>query len=425
MGNNATRKGILGWIDSRIGFSHTMLRPAPEYSLSPWYWLGALAVTAFLTQAVTGALMLLYYVPTVDGAYPSTVYILGSVPLGQILETVHLYGAYAMVMLVFLHLVRGYFASVHKKPRELMWVVGMFMGLVTLGLGLTGYLLPWTVVSKSATDVTIGMLSFLPAQIGPLLKFLIAGAGSDADELRRFFDLHVVVLPGVMLALLAIKMYMFEVHGASEPASRAKTSARELPWFPNVFLYLAMIGSAFAGILLAVSALFPISLPPEFTPQSAALFVPQPEWYFLWLYQLLKVSVFEGDGIRYALAGTTILLIILVLLPFLDRGEERNLASRPVFAVAGIIGVAEVVTLTVWGYLTPGKVIPDWEALTLIGGLALTIAILSWLTFHARRTFHNSPPSRTARDVSNSLDGTHSTGVDTASSILGAGAIRL
>jgi ubiquinol-cytochrome c reductase cytochrome b subunit len=393
MGDAVTRKGILGWIDSRIGFSHTMLRPAPEYSLSPWYWLGALAVTAFLTQAVTGALMLLYYVPTVDGAYASTVFILGSVPLGLILETVHLYGAYAMVMLVFLHLVRGYFANVHKKPRELMWVIGMFMGLVTLGLGLTGYLLPWTVVSKSATDVTIGMLSFLPAEIGPLLKFLIAGAGSDADELRRFFDLHVVVLPGVMLALLALKMYMFEIHGASEPSSGVKASAREVPWFPNVFLYLAMIGSAFAGILLAVSAIFPISLPPEFTPRSAASFVPQPEWYFLWLYQVLKVSAFEGAGIRYALGGTTILVGMLVLLPFIDRGRERDLSSRPFFAVAGIIAVAEVVTLTVWGYLTPGKVIPNWEALTLIGGLALTIAILSWLTFQARKTFHNRSPA--------------------------------
>jgi ubiquinol-cytochrome c reductase cytochrome b subunit len=393
MGDAVTRKGILGWIDSRIGFSHTMLRPAPEYSLSPWYWLGALAVTAFLTQAVTGALMLLYYVPTVDGAYASTVFILGSVPLGLILETVHLYGAYAMVMLVFLHLVRGYFANVHKKPRELMWMIGMFMGLATLGLGLTGYLLPWTVVSKSATDVTIGMLSFLPAEIGPLLKFLIAGAGSDADELRRFFDLHVVVLPGVMLALLALKMYMFEIHGASEPSSGVKASAREVPWFPNVFLYLAMIGSAFAGILLAVSAIFPISLPPEFTPRSAASFVPQPEWYFLWLYQVLKVSAFEGAGIRYALGGTTILVGMLVLLPFIDRGRERDLSSRPFFAVAGIIAVAEVVTLTVWGYLTPGKVIPNWEALTLIGGLALTIAILSWLTFQARKTFHNRSPA--------------------------------
>jgi quinol-cytochrome oxidoreductase complex cytochrome b subunit len=391
MGNEAIYRKISGWIDSRIGFVNTILRPAPEYSMSPWYWLGALAVTAFLVQSLTGALMLLYYVPTVNEAYTSTVYILVSVPLGQILETVHLYGAYAMVMLVFLHLVRGYFVSVHKKPREMMWIVGMLMGLVVMGLGLTGYLLPWTVVSKSATDVTIGMLSFLPGQVGPLLKFLIAGPGSDADELRRFFDLHVVVLPGVLAVLLIAKLYMFEIHGAAEPAAQVKTSSRKLPWFPNVFLYLAMIGGAFTAVLLAVSAVFPISLPPVFTPVSASAFVPQPEWYFLWLYQVLKFSVFEGGGIQFALGGTTILLLFLVLLPFLDRGRERDPAARPMFVIAGIIAVVEVVALTIWGYLTPGRVIPDWEALIFCAGIAIVVGVLSWVTYRARRMFHVRP----------------------------------
>jgi quinol-cytochrome oxidoreductase complex cytochrome b subunit len=387
MDNEAIYRRISGWIDSRVGFAKTILRPAPEYSMSPWYWLGAMAVTAFLVQSLTGALMLLYYVPTVAEAYPSTVYILGSVPLGLILETVHLYGAYAMVALVFLHLVRGYFASVHKKPREVMWIVGMFMGLVVMGLGLTGYLLPWTVVSKSATDVTIGMFSFLPGQMGPLVKFLVAGPGSDADELRRFFDLHVVVLPGVLVALLVAKLYMFEIHGSAEPSTGAKDSNRNLPWFPNVFLYLAMIGGAFAAVLLAVSAVFPISLPPQFTPVSASSSVPQPEWYFLWLYQVLKFSVFEGAGIQFALGGATVLVLVLVLLPFLDRGVERNPASRPVFVIAGVIAVAEVIALTVWGYLTPGRVIPDWQALIFCAGIAIVVGGLSWVTYRARRTF--------------------------------------
>ncbi len=239
--------------------ANTMLRPAPEYSLNPWYWLGALAVTAFLVQAVTGALMLLYYVPTVDEAYASTVYILGSVPLGQILETIHLYGAYAMVMLVFLHLVRGYFASVHKKPRELMWIVGMFMGLVVLGLGLTGYLLPWTVVSKSATDVTIGMLGFLPGQVGPLLKFLVAGPGSDADELRRFFDLHVVVLPGVLAVLLVVKLYMFEDTwslGTGDPSKEFRSPVTMVPQrFPLLDDDRGRLRSRPVGIVSCVSDL--------------------------------------------------------------------------------------------------------------------------------------------------------------------------
>ena len=187
------------WIDSRVGLTTTMLRPGPDYSLNLFYWLGALMVMVFILQGITGLLMLLHYTPTVSQAYASTLFIINFVPLGNVIETIHLYSAYSMILLAFMHLMRGYFVSAQKRPRELMWVVGMLMGLVVLGFGLTGYLLPWTVVSKSATDVTIGMLSFLPGQLGPTMKFLIAGPGSDAEELARFFDLHIVVLPAVFV----------------------------------------------------------------------------------------------------------------------------------------------------------------------------------------------------------------------------------
>jgi quinol-cytochrome oxidoreductase complex cytochrome b subunit len=381
---------IVEWFESRLGLKATVLRPVPEYSLNPFYWLGALTVIAFLLQAFTGLLMLIYYVPTTDQAYASTLYIIRTVPLGWLVETVHLYGAYAMILLAFLHMFRGYFVSVQKKPREMMWVIGMLMGLIVLVFGLTGYLLPWTVVSKSATDVSIGMLSFLPAQIGPVLTFLLAGTGSNAAELSRFFDLHIVVLPAGLLVLLVVKMYMFEVHGAAEPPSGPKRS-KEIPWFPNVFLYFAMIGSIFVAVVLLASALFPLSLPAEFTPQAAANYVPQPEWYFLWLYQVLKFASFEGEGIYYALGGITIILALFILLPFIDRGTTRDSASRPLYTTTGLILVAELVTLTVWGYFTPGQVISDLQALVIIVEVALVIAMISALTYRMRSKMRGLP----------------------------------
>ncbi|MDG6971472.1 MAG: cytochrome bc complex cytochrome b subunit, partial [Nitrososphaerota archaeon] len=158
----AEKSGLIqrmaGWFDSRFGLSYPLLRPVPRYALSPFYWLGALAVVAFVIQGVTGAIMMLYYVPSPTQAYSSTQYVFQSVYNGRFLETIHLYTAYAMIMLAFMHMMRGYFVSVHKKPREAMWIIGMLMGFVTLGFGFTGYLLPWTVVSKSATDVGIGMV---------------------------------------------------------------------------------------------------------------------------------------------------------------------------------------------------------------------------------------------------------------------------
>lgn len=383
MAENPGRK-FVEWFKNRFGLEKTVLRPVPEYSMNPLYWLGALTVIAFGLQVLTGLLMLIYYVPTTDQAYSSTLFIINVVPLGWLLETIHLYGAYAMILLTFLHLFRGYFSSVQKKPREMMWVIGMLMGLTVMGFGLTGYLLPWTVVSKSATDVSIGMLSFLPAQIGPILTFLIAGTGSGAAELTRFFDLHIIVLPAGLLSLIALKMYLFEAHGAAEPSSGVRKDGKEIPWFPSVYLYFAMIGAMFVAIILVASAMFPIHLPVEFTPQAASNYVAQPEWYFLWMYQILKVQSFEGSGIYFALGVVTIIAIGLALLPFLDRGKERNPKFRPLYTTLGLIMIGEVLTLTVWGYLTPGQIIPDSEALIVNGGVAIAIAVISLYLFKSR-----------------------------------------
>jgi len=371
------------WVKARFGLRTNVLRPVPDYSLNPLYWLGALTVIAFVLQALTGLLMLIYYVPTVDQAYSSTQFIIQSVPLGWLLETVHLYGAYAMILLALLHLLRGYFLSVQKRPREMMWVIGVIMGLVVLGFGLTGYLLPRTVVSKSATDVSVGMLSFLPIQIGPIITFLIAGDGSSAAELTRFFDLHIVVLPAALFSLLALKLFLFEAHGAAEPVTGAKES-RDIPWFPTVYLYFAMIGSVFVAVVFVASALFPVSLAAQFTPQAASNYVPQPEWYFLWMYQVLKFASFEGSGIYYALGGVTILLAGLVLLPFFDRGRARSPRARPLYTTAGVVVVAEIVVLTVWGYFTPGQIISDAAAVEVIGVVALIAALASAFVLRTR-----------------------------------------
>ena len=361
-----------------------MFRPVPEYALNPFYWLGALAVVAFVIQGVTGMILLLYYIPTPTDAYSSTLYIFQSVSNGRFLETVHLYTAYAMIMLAFMHMMRGYFVSVHKRPREAMWLVGMLMGFVTLGFGFTGYLLPWTVVSKSATDVGVGMVTALPQPISAVLNFLIVGGGGDSDELLRFFDLHVVVLPAVLLVLLAVKMYMLEAHGVSEPASGAAPAAKQKlhPIFPDVTLYLFELSLLFGAGMLLLSAVFPLTLPPAYTPAAAQTYTPQPDWYFLWIYQVLKISVFEGpSGLATALSVVTLVFLALILIPFLDRGSERRISRRPIYTTLGLVFIAEVIILSYWGYVTPGQVIPVEQATLVIGGTALLIAVGSLLTY--------------------------------------------
>ena len=370
---------IAKWLDARLGLTYPLLRPVPRYAINPLYWLGALTVVAFLIQGITGMIMMLYYVPSPAAAFQSTKYIFQSVYYGRFLETIHLYTAYAMIMLAFMHMMRGYFVSVHKKPREMMWLVGMIMGFVTLGFGFTGYLLPWTVVSKSATDVGIGMIDALPAQISSFISFLIVGAGGDATELLRFYDLHVVVLPAVLLVLLTAKMFMLETHGIAEPpaASSQKEDGMTLPIFPDVTVYLLGLAAMFGSAMLLISVILPLNLPPEYTPQLAAQYTPQPDWYFLWIYQILKIQIFEGGGLPIALSLVAILFLALFLLPFIDRGNQRRILNRAKFVTIGLIFVAELLVLTYWGLITPGQVISTENALLVLAGTAVLVAAVS------------------------------------------------
>ena len=376
---------LAAWVDKRLGLSYPLLRRAPAYALNPAYWLGALTVVAFAILGVTGVLMMLYYVPTPADAYTSTQFIFNSVYYGRFIETVHLYTAYAMVFLMFAHLMRGLFVSVHKRPREVMWFVGMLMAGVTLGLAFTGYLLPWTIVSKSGTDVAIGMLSSLPLPaVSNILQFLIAGNGGDAQELLRFYDLHVVVLPATLLVLLGVKMYMLEAHGISEPPSDKPLPERKIravPIFPDVTLYLLELAAIFGAGMLLLAAVFPLTLPPGYSPALAGSYTAQPDWYFLWMYQILKLSVFEGAGQPIALILVTAGAVVLFFLPFFDRSPVRDPRRRPVFVTLGATLVAELAVLTVWGLETPGQVIDAGLGAAVLGGTALAVAAFFYLLY--------------------------------------------
>ncbi len=376
---------IANWFDTRLGLSYPFLRDAPAYSINPFYWLGALTVVAFIIQGITGTMMMLYYVPSPAQAYSSTLYIFQSVSYGRFLETVHLYTAYAMIVLAFMHMMRGYFVSVYKKPREAMWIVGMLMGFVTLGFGFTGYLLPWTVVSYSATHVGVGMISALPQPFSRFLTFLIEGNSGDSGTLLRFYDLHVVVLPAVLLLLLLTKMYMLEAQGISPPAGGLESTPEKMkkliPIFPDVTFYLVELAALFGSAMLLISAVFPLTLPPQYSPAVAGQYISQPDWYFLWVYQILKLQVFETAGLPVALSVVTLILIVLLLLPFIDRSETRSIGKKMKFVTLGAIFVAELAVLSVWGYLTPGHVIPNEQGGLVLGGTALLVILGTVVTY--------------------------------------------
>ncbi len=371
---------LVDWFDVKFGFAKTPLKPIPDFAMNPIYWLGLLLAVTFGLQAATGIFMLLYYVPTPTQAYSSTASVISSVPLGSLVETIHLYGAYAMILLTFLHLVRNYFGSAHKGDRDLMWLAGIVLGVIVIGFGVTGYLLPWTVISKSASDVAIGFLNFFPIGIANLGKFVAVGSGSDASELTTFLHIHTVFLPLALIAFLGLKIYMYEVHGpAYVPAYGKPKSDKMHSWFPKVFLYAVMLFSVYIAILLAIASLFPLVLPPAYSATTAGTIIVQPDWYLLWLYQLLKIQIFEGSAAVYVLVAVLIFGVLLFLMPFYDRSKRRNLSQRPVFATIGSILIVELITLTIWGYMTPGRIIPNYQAVLVLFGFAAgtAVAVLS------------------------------------------------
>ncbi len=386
MSNKSVYDKLVDWFDVKFGFGKTPLKPIPDFALNPIYWLGLLLAVTFGLQALTGIFMLFYYVPTPAQAYTSTTFIINSVPLGHLTETFHLYTAYAMILLTFLHLVRNYFGSAHKGNRDLMWLAGIVLGAVVVSFGVTGYLLPWTVISKSASDVAIGFINFLPTNLANLGKLVATGSGSDASQITTFLHIHTVFLPLALIAFLGLKIYMYEVHGpAYVPAYGKPKTGKYYRWFPKIFLYAFILFSSYIAILLTVSSLFPIALPPAYSPATAGQYIVQPDWYLLWVYQLLKIQAFEGPEAVFVIVGLVAFLALLFLLPFYDRSKRRDLSQRPLFATVGAILIMELITLTIWGYLTPGQIIPNYQAVLVLGGVALATAALLASVYRLRR----------------------------------------
>ena len=174
------------------------------------------------------------------------------------------------------------------------------------------------------------------------------------------------------------------------------------PWFPKVFLYAVMLFSVYIAILLAVASLFPLVLPPAYSAATAGTIVVQPDWYLLWLYQLLKIQIFEGPAAVYVLVAVLVFGVLLFLMPFYDRSKRRNLSQRPVFATIGSILIVELITLTIWGYLTPGRIIPNYQAVLVLGGLAAVtaVAVLSVYRLREKMKVANSQAPSTMQSQS-------------------------
>ena len=324
-------------------------------------------------------------------------------PFGWLLLSSHLYGAYACIMLAFVHFFRGFYTGVYKRPREVSWMLGTALLVCMLGMGFTGYLLPYTALSVGATDVGLALTSSVPV-LGPILAPLLEGNGTYQGLLSRMFALHVVLIPIVLLTLLYVHVTLFESHGVGPQASSDPRAKRVLTakddrklgsWFPRVFLYMLKWGLVYVGFLLLIASTFLIALPAAFGSQNQGGASPEPDWYFLWLY---KVADFQYVTPTVAVLLVTLLAAFILLLPWIETITGRLVSrlkslrthprDRPFALFTATYLLAFFALMTVWGGVIPGITIPVQMYVAYLGSLALLDGlVISFFYLRYQRTY--------------------------------------
>ncbi len=328
-------------------FSAHLRKPLPKH-INLLFSFGSLAMFLLLLQAATGAFLAFYYSPSPEHAHNAVTYISQEVPFGAFVRGLHHWGASAMVIIVVLHLLRVVLYSSYKAPRELTWIFGVLLLLIVLGFGFTGYLLPWDEKAYWATVVGVEIASTAPGLGGFVAKVLRGGTEIGAVTLSRFYALHTIWLPWLVFGLVGVHLFLVRYYGSSgTPKNTPEEMTAGKPFYPHQ-VFEDAVGMLILFAILAAAALFmPVPLEDVADPTNAD-YDPRPEWYFLFLFQLLKY--FQGP---FEVLGTfvipTVGMLLLLFLPFLDRNERVVLWKRPIALTVTSVVVIGIAVLTVLG----------------------------------------------------------------------------
>jgi cytochrome b6 len=371
---------VFGWLDSRLPmaavrdfFTH---KTVPSHRYSVFYYLGGMALFFFGVQVATGILLMLYYRPSAQEAFESVEFIMTTVSFGWLIRSVHAWSANLMVLFAVLHLATVYLSKAYRRPRELTWVTGCILFFLLLGFGFSGYLLPWNQLSFFATKVGTTIAGTVP-WVGEWLEtFLRGGERVSGATLSRFYGWHVAILPALVTGVLVLHLALVQVQGMSTPPGREEEAGRRRPvrFFPD-FLLRDLFGWTLAlAVLATMAALFPWELGEKADPFAPAPPNIRPEWYFIFLFETLKLvpggslGGLEYEAIPILLSGLGAL--VLVLVPFLDADPRRSGRSR-LFSGLGIGALVYAVGMTAWGYRSPVPILVVAGLVALMGVLAL------------------------------------------------------
>jgi ubiquinol-cytochrome c reductase cytochrome b subunit len=351
---------MLSWIEKRTGFvslTKDFLTEDVPGGASYWYVFGSATLFAMIVQIVTGIFLTFYYAPSAATAWESTRAMYLN-PWTHFLLAVHYWGASAMIALVFLHLLQVLIFGAYKSPRELQWVVGVLLLLTTLVLGLTGYLLPWDMDAYFASQVSLNIVGLAPIA-GPVLQHIAQGGGGmGTATINRFFGLHVWLMPAVLVLLVGAHLAIFRHNGSAGPVVKDPRTLRPGRFWPDQFF----MDGAFSLIIFIIICFLAIVAPPYLDDKAnpTKFFVPYPAWYFLSLFGLLALVPPEihlgpltiGTELIATIIVPTLFLLVVLLLPWLERSTTRSFGARSGLLWGTAVVVVVIVCLSVYGQVT-------------------------------------------------------------------------
>ena len=348
------------WLDDRAGISDA-INPLAKHLVPPdvkWtYVFGSATLFCFLLQVITGVALALLYQPTTADAYDSLKYISGEVPLGSILRGIHYFGASGMIILVGIHMIRVYLTAAFKYPREMSWISGVILLLLTVAMGFTGQLLRFD--SKGIWSVVVaaeqaGRLPFIGNLAG---KFFLGGDTLGGATLSRFFAFHVFLIPAIIFALLGLHIFLVFRNGISEPPKGGRLLKRStykkwyedmlkkdgVPFWPNAAWRDMAFGLFIILVILVLATVIgppKIGKPPDPTDIDTN---PRPDWYLLWIFAMFALIPRSLES--YAIVLLPLIAgVVLIMLPIWFNTGERSAFRRPwsigiVLTMVTMIGV--------------------------------------------------------------------------------------
>src|SRR6266567_3470468 len=374
-------RSIGRWLEERTGLeaavTPVLAHQVPRSSASWWYVFGSATLTLFMLQIATGICLALVYVPSADKAYDSLLYLNDVAPLGWFLRAAHFWGSNAMVAVMTLHMIQVFLFGAHKYPREMTWIAGVFLFLCTLGMAFTGQVLRWDQDAYWGLGIGSSIIARVPFAGSTLVHVLLGGPIVAGNTLSRFFTLHVFAIPGLLIGLIGVHLWLVLRLGINEWPMPGRLVDREtyrtqyeeevkkdgVAFFPAAARKDMVAMGAVVILVLLCAAIFGPHGPGGVPDPTIVDTVPKPDFYFLSLFALFALLP-PWTETAILLIGPPLAMGFLLVLPFLAGTGEKSWRRRPVSVLGVLLILLTVITLVTLGVIVPWSPVMDaWSGL--------------------------------------------------------------